>query len=523
MNTGMNTRMNTRINTMEMYYANLLSQATQYSIDCKMFGAVCTVSEIENAVALVHSPEGCAYFPRFLPTDALRMKLLGRNEPLRVYSTELNETNVVYGGEDTLEKAILELDRIVKPELIAVVNSCVPAIIGDDIENVVSRVKDLVDAAIVTTPSAGFEHDDRSDCIDDLTMDTINAWKKDGEITFGIERCGRLDAMYSLIEQLTEDADKIENSINLDTFGRFHYFEDLKGELDEITALLGRMGVTVNVIFPGCSVSDIRRMSAAELNFMRRSEKSAQFMQEKYGIDYLFDPLSVKYSGLEGIEQFYRDIASKFNLDGECENMLKIKKKAMNTELEGIRRIFTGKTFSLVTVPMPVSIEYLRILEFIGVSIKKLFINTEWLERFGTKKEHTAQLADELEKRANELGISEVAINLDVSDEVKAVKGVDVAIVSTLTDNNERVMFYEHNQIPAINPDLYGYSPFRISYSMITTLAKVIAGKINDRRSDRQLLFYDYATDGWRFPCLKETLHCRKCWEETVSDVWRQG
>jgi len=522
MDTGMNERMNTKIDTMSMYYANLLSQATQYSIDCKMFGAVCTVSEIENAVALVHSPEGCAYFPRFLPTDALRMKLLGRKEPPRVYSTELNETDVVYGGEETLEKAILELDRTVKPELIAVVNSCVPAIIGDDIENVVSHVADRVDAAVVTTPSAGFEHDDRGDSIDELTMDTINAWKKDGEITFGIERCGRLDAMYSLIEQLTEDADTIENSINLDTFGRFHYFEDLKGELDEITALLGRMGVTVNVIFPGCSVSDIRRMSAAELNFMRRSEKSAQFMQEKYGIDYLFDPLCAKYSGLEGIEQFYRDIASKFNLDGECEDMLKKEKDAMNYELEGIRRIFTDKTFSLVVVPMTVSIEYLKILEFIGVTVTKLFINTEWLERFGTKKEHTAELADELAKRANELGISEVAINLDASDEVNAAKGVDLAIISTLTDNNERAMFYEHNGIPAINPDLYGYSAYRISHSMIITLARALAGKINGRQSDRRLLFYDYPIDGWRFPCLKETLHCRTCWEETMSDVWRQ-
>ena len=282
------------------------------------------------------------------------------------------------------------------------------------------------------------------------------------------------------------------------------------------------MGVTVNVIFPGCSVSDIRRMSAAELNFMRRSEKSAQFMQEKYGIDYLFDPLSVKYSGLEGIEQFYRDIASKFNLDGACEDMLKEEKKAMNIELDGIRRIFTGKTFSLVTVPMPVSIEYLKILEFIGVAIKKLFINTEWLERFGTKKEHTAQLTDELGKRANDLGIDEVFVNLDASDEINAAKGVDVAIVSTLTDNNERTMFYEHNGIPAINPDLYGYSPFRISYSMIITLARALAGKVNGRRSDRRLLFYDYPIDGWRFPCLKETLHCRTCWEETVSDVWRQ-
>ena len=81
------------------YYSNVLKQATQYGIDCKVYGAICAISEIKNAVPLVHCPEGCVYYPRFFPTDA-----------------------------------ILELDRREKPELIGVIGSCVPAIIGDDLE-----------------------------------------------------------------------------------------------------------------------------------------------------------------------------------------------------------------------------------------------------------------------------------------------------------------------------------------------------------------------------------------------------
>ena len=111
------------------YYSNVLKQATQYGIDCKVYGAICAISEIKNAVPLVHGPEGCAYYPRFFPTDAIRMKLLGRKITHSYDSTAMTEPHEIYGGEKRLEDAILELDRREKPELIGVIGSCVPAII----------------------------------------------------------------------------------------------------------------------------------------------------------------------------------------------------------------------------------------------------------------------------------------------------------------------------------------------------------------------------------------------------------
>ena len=116
------------------YYSNVLKQATQYGIDCKVYGAICAISEIKNAVPLVHGPEGCACYPKFFPTDAIRMKLLGARYPPPIYSTAMTEPHVIYGGENRLEDAISELDRREKPELVGVIGSCVPAIIGDDLE-----------------------------------------------------------------------------------------------------------------------------------------------------------------------------------------------------------------------------------------------------------------------------------------------------------------------------------------------------------------------------------------------------
>ncbi len=512
----------------DRYYSRVLNQATQYGIDCKIYGAICTISEIKNAIPLIHGPKGCAYYPRFFPPDAIRMKLLTERDYPPIYSTAMTESQVIYGGEKRLEDAILELDRKEKPELIGVIGSCVPAIIGDDLESVITKIKDKVGAKIISTPSAGYD-DERAENIDDLAIDTLNAWKdetKKEEIKFGIERCGRLDAMYSIVEQLTEDTDTIEKSVNIDTFGRLHYYEDLKGEIDEIRAVLNRMGVRVNTVFPGCSVSDIRRMPAAELNFMRRSENAAKFMKKKYGIDYLFDPLCVRYAGLGGIERFYIDIASRFNIEGEAEAVLRNEKLLLEGKLKKIRKALKDKTFSVVLVPMTVSVEYLKVLEFIGLKIKKLFINTEWLERFGTKKEYTLDLANKLSELAYGLGIGieEVFINLDVFDEIEKSKDVDLSIIDTLQYDEERVMLYESKGLRALSPSLHaGYSPYRISYKMMERLGEAIVTGIRSRvpEGKRKLLYFHYGVDGWRFPCFKDTLHCRICWEEMMN-IWRQ-
>jgi len=508
------------------FYSNILKQATQYGIDCKVYGAICAISEIKNAVPLVHGPEGCAYYPSFFPTDALRMKLLGERYPPPIYSTAMTEPHVIYGGENRLEDAIVELDRREKPELIGVIGSCVPAIIGDDLEEVVSKVRNVISAAVIATPSSGYD-DDRAErqYIDDIARNTINAWNDNNkeELKFGIEKCGRLDAMYSLVEQLTEDQGyKDDKSVNIDTFGRLHYYEDLKGEMEEIRMTLNKIGIKVNMMFPGCSVSDIKRMPAAELNFMRRSENAAKYMQKEYDMDYLFDPLCVKYTGLDGIERFYMDIASKFNLEGEAEDVLKNVQSALDAELGIIRKQLKDKAFSVVLVPMTISVEYLKMLEFIGLNIKVLFINTEWLERFGTKKEYTDAIANELREHANKLGIEAVFTNLEAFEEVKKAKetGVDLALVDTLTDDEERTMLYEQNGVKAMSPSLCGYSAYRISYAMITRLGEEIVRKMENRLPKRKLLFFDYAVNGWRFPCLEDTLHCRICWEEMMN-VWR--
>jgi len=58
------------------------------------------------------------------------------------FSTNLSEMDVVNGGEEKLTAAILEAERRFRPHAIFIGNTCVPALIGDDIDNVVASLQE---------------------------------------------------------------------------------------------------------------------------------------------------------------------------------------------------------------------------------------------------------------------------------------------------------------------------------------------------------------------------------------------
>jgi len=56
-----------------------------------------------------------------------------------------------------LEEAIIEADRRYRPASIIVVASCVPGIIGDDLEGVVAKVQSQVNGKILLVHCEGFK------------------------------------------------------------------------------------------------------------------------------------------------------------------------------------------------------------------------------------------------------------------------------------------------------------------------------------------------------------------------------
>jgi nitrogenase molybdenum-cofactor synthesis protein NifE len=101
---------------------------------CVYCGARVVLNPITDAYHIVHGPIGCASY-----TWDIRGSLTSGEETFRnSYSTDLRETDIVFGGAKKLTAAIDELMEKASPapKLIFVYATCIVGVIGDDVEAV---------------------------------------------------------------------------------------------------------------------------------------------------------------------------------------------------------------------------------------------------------------------------------------------------------------------------------------------------------------------------------------------------
>ena len=87
---------------------------------CAMTGAVACLAGFEDVAVVVHGSSGCYFYPASL-TGA------------PIYGTFLLENEVIFGTESRLREVIAGVDD--RYTRIAVVNTCVPAVIGEDLSD----------------------------------------------------------------------------------------------------------------------------------------------------------------------------------------------------------------------------------------------------------------------------------------------------------------------------------------------------------------------------------------------------
>ncbi len=105
---------------------------------CAMTGAAACLAGFEGIAVVIHGSSGCYYYP----TTLLHAPLHG---------TFILEDDVIFGSEDRLLEVVRELSGTNKR--IAVITTCVPAILGEDIRSML----DGHDIILVDSP--GFSGD----------------------------------------------------------------------------------------------------------------------------------------------------------------------------------------------------------------------------------------------------------------------------------------------------------------------------------------------------------------------------
>ena len=375
---------------------------------CVFCGSRVVLYPIADALHLVHGPIGCAVY-----TWDIRGALSSGPELHRLsFSTDLQELDVIFGGEKKLAKALDELIDLHQPKAAFVYSTCIVGLIGDDLEAVCKKTSAEKGIPVLPVQSEGLK---------------------------GNKRAGYEAACHAMGRLVgTGDIAGIsKHSINI--LGDFN----LAGEIWLIREYFQRIGIEVVANITGDGrIADIQRCHGAALNVVQCSGSTmdlANMMKKRYGIP----ALRVSYFGVEDMAEALYTVARHF---GEPEMMEKARRvvkeelAALLPELAKYKKALSGKKAAIYVGGAFKAFSLVKAFRLIGMDVVMVGSQT------GTKEDYAelAEITDQgtiIVDDANPLELSSFLKEKDVDLFVGGVKERPIAYklgVAFCDHNHER-------------------------------------------------------------------------------------
>jgi len=473
-------------------YESISRSAHYHGINCKLSGSVYVASEIEGSLPLIHGPSGCAFHQRLSPRKLY-------SPVYKMACTNLEEEDIIYGGEEKLRRCICDVYNQYHPALIVVLPTCISGLMGDDVLSVVKDIKQELSCDLVSVPSEGFAHRDR-DSIDSIMQHVATSWKNTSQ-KCDFRGCGQVDMMTALAKQLMEEQDIVDNSINLESNGRWTYGFNL--ELQEVRRICGEMGISINTVFPSSTVERIKQAPAAQLNIVKsHSEDWAAHMSDEFGTDYI--KKWPHHSGIDGIGRFFLDVGAKLGLDGEVEDVIDEEKKRVVKELAKIRQILSGYDFAIISQNLIFNPYRAKVyLEDLTIPIKYICIDSRVLNRLKVSKATRNVMINNMNSMLDELDYDfQVVMDPSVEELHNIAKKVDYVLGEFITSQ----VYEKVNNIAVLDMSLLCNLLYQTSFSIIVELGKHLVKKINKPQiNKRQLIVSRFDYDSPYYPMLKDS------------------
>nr|WP_321398265.1 nitrogenase iron-molybdenum cofactor biosynthesis protein NifE [uncultured Desulfobacter sp.] len=306
---------------------------------CVFCGSRVVLYPIADALHLIHGPIGCASYT----WDIRGAQSSGPELHRMSFSTDLSETDIIYGGEKKLKKALLELIEKYSPKAAFIYCTCIVGIIGDDVDAVCRQVEEETNIPVIAVHSEGFK-----------------GTKKDGYKA-------ACDALFSLIERNKAPQVTIPDSINI--LGEFN----IGGETWIIKKYYEAMGVkVVSVITGDGRVEEVQQARNAALNVVQCSGSVthlAKQMQKEYGIPFI----RVSYFGIEDTSEALYQVAVHFKKNTEIlkktQALIKKEVQAIVPRLEGMRKDLEGKKAAIYVGGAFKAFSLIKALKTLGMEV----------------------------------------------------------------------------------------------------------------------------------------------------------
>ncbi|MFZ5651117.1 MAG: nitrogenase molybdenum-iron protein alpha chain [Bacillota bacterium] len=279
---------------------------------------------LKDMVHIVHGPVGCAYYSWLTRRNKARPDDSGKNFLTYCVSTDMQESDIVFGGEKKLARTIDEVVEVFKPNAVTISATCPVGLIGDDIQSVAREARKRHGINIMAFSCEGYKGVSQS--------------------------AGHHIANNGLMEWVIGQGEMEESpgkyAVNI--LGEYN----IGGDGWEVERILKDIGYTVLTVMTGDgSYEELKNAHVSQLNLVqchRSINYIAEMLEKKYGTPWL----KVNFIGIRSTMESLRNMALYFgdpDLMARTEEVIARELARVEPLIEQYKKICAGKTaFSFV-------------------------------------------------------------------------------------------------------------------------------------------------------------------------------
>nr|WP_321410561.1 nitrogenase molybdenum-iron protein alpha chain [uncultured Carboxylicivirga sp.] len=237
-----------------------------------------------DIINLVHGPIGCSFYAWLTRRNQTRPAEGEDNFMMYAFSTDMQDENIVFGGEAKLKDAIREAMEIFNPKAIGIFSTCPVGLIGDDVHAVAREMKAETGINIFGFSCEGYRGVSQS--------------------------AGHHIANNQVFKNVVglNDRDR-KGKFQINLLGEYN----IGGDAFELERLFEEAGIELLSTFSGNStIKSMEYSHTADLNLVmchRSINYIAEMMETKYGIPWF----KVNFISAEGTAKSLRKVAEFFD------------------------------------------------------------------------------------------------------------------------------------------------------------------------------------------------------------------
>lgn len=248
-----------------------------------------------DIVNITHGPIGCGFYSWLTRRNQTKPEQGEQNYMTYCFSTDMQDEEIIFGGEKKLKQAIREAYELVRPKAIGIFSTCPVGLIGDDVHAVAREMQGELGINIFGFSCEGYKGVSQS--------------------------AGHHIANNELFKNVVGLDDTVgDGKYKINLLGEYN----IGGDAFELERLFEEAGITLKATFSGNSSYDnFANSHTADLNLVmchRSINYMAEMMEAKYGIPWI----KVNFIGAEETTKGLRKIAQYFEDEELHENIERI-------------------------------------------------------------------------------------------------------------------------------------------------------------------------------------------------------